>query len=59
MNQTQQTNERGGVPQRVQLTEKDLETVPDSVLRWMAKHASGHDLAVVGGALAARYFRTH
>ncbi|MFL9882035.1 hypothetical protein PQR66_03305 [Paraburkholderia agricolaris] len=59
MNQTQQTQERGGKPQRAPLTEKDLGGVPDSVLRWMARHAKGNDLAVVGGALVARHFGTH
>jgi hypothetical protein len=46
-------------PREDRITEKDLEGVPDAVLRWMARHARGSDIAVVGGELANRMFKTH
>jgi hypothetical protein len=44
---------------RDDLTEEDLGSVPDSVLRWMARHAKGNDLAMLGGVLSDRRFNTH
>jgi hypothetical protein len=58
MNQTQHMQDRGSNPQHSQvagLTAKELEAIPESVLRWMARHAKGDDLATIGGALSDRH----
>jgi hypothetical protein len=46
-------------PRTLSLSKEDLKILPDSVIRWMARHAKGDDLAVVGAVLSDRVFGTH